>query len=403
LANSTGILTWRAGSLGKTEDGVPQTQIARPRSDQQARWIRLPLSVLLCRATADPDALEKLAGDTMNRHPPCLPHAVSRRSLVSAAACLAALSSLAPGLAGAQAFPSKPIRLVVAYSTGGSIDLAARRLAEQLGAELGQSVVVENRGGANGIPASEYVANSPADGHTILFTTLPAHAGNRWAYKKLPYDTLNSFTPVTVMSVVPLVLVATPSLPVSNVAELAKLQRGRSKPINYASFGIGGMAHLAGVQMNLLGRTEMNHVPYKGGGAAMADVLAGHVDLYFAGVASALPLIKDGKLKALAVTSTTRVRSLPDVPTVAETPGYENFEAAVSPIMLVPAKTPAAVVSRIQAAMTKVVGTEAYRAKLDAAGEGEPRATTPEESKAMLTKELTRLGDLMKAAGIEPE
>jgi tripartite-type tricarboxylate transporter receptor subunit TctC len=204
----------------------------------------------------------------------------------------------------------KTIRLVVAYSTGGSIDLAARRIADQLGTELGQSVVVENRGGANGIPASEYVANSPPDGHTILFTTLPAHAGNRWAYKKLPYDTVGSFTPVTVLSVVPLVLVATPSLPVSNVAELAKLQRSRPKPINYASFGIGGMAHLAGVQMNLLGRTEMNHVPYKGGGAAMADVLAGHVDLYFAGVASALPLIKDGKLKALAVTSTTRVRSL---------------------------------------------------------------------------------------------
>jgi tripartite-type tricarboxylate transporter receptor subunit TctC len=328
---------------------------------------------------------------------------VSRRSLVSVAAFMAALASLAPGPAGAQGFPQRSIRLVVAYSTGGSIDLAARRMADQLGTELGQSVVVENRGGANGIPASEYVANSPPDGHTILFTTLPAHAGNRWAYKKLPYDTVNSFTPVTVLSVVPLVLVATPSLPVSNVAELAKLQRSSAKRINYASFGIGGMAHLAGVQMNLLGHTEMNHIPYRGGGPAMADVLAGHVDLYFAGVASALPLIKDGKLKALAVTSTTRVRSLPDVPTVAETPGYENFEAAVSPIMLVPSRTPAAIVNRIQAAAAKVVSTEQYRAKLDAAGEGEPRATTPEQSKAMLTKELTRLGDLMKAAGIEPE
>lgn len=303
--------------------------------------------------------------------------------------------------AHSQNFPTRPVRLMVAYPAGGSIDFAARRLSEDLAHELGQPVVVENRGGANGITASESVLRTPADGHTILFTTLPAHAGNRWAYKKLPYDTIADFTPVTVLSVVPLVLVVHPSVQANTVAELVKLARERR--MSYASFGVGGMAHLAGVQLNMFGNVDINHVPYKGGGPALADLLGGHVDMYYTGASVAQPLVRDGKLKAIAVTSATRISSLPNVPAVAETPGFESFEASVPPFLLVPVKTPPAVVARLHAALQKVTATNAFRAKLEAAGEGEPRATTPEESLSMLRREVDRLGALFKAANIERE
>jgi hypothetical protein len=149
-----------------------------------------------------------------------------------------------------------------------------------------------------------------------LVTTVPAHAGNRWAYKKLPYDTLADFIPVTVLPQQPLILVAHPSVAANNVADLIKLAKQRPGKINYASFGVGGLSHLAGVQLNLLAGTQMNHVPYKGGGPALADLMGGHVDLYFSGLATTLPLIADGKIKPIAVASATRVRSLPNVPAV---------------------------------------------------------------------------------------
>jgi tripartite-type tricarboxylate transporter receptor subunit TctC len=268
---------------------------------------------------------------------------------------------------------------------------------------LGQTVVVENKGGANGVPASEFVARSAPDGHTILVTTVPAHAGNRWAYKKLPYDTLADFIPVTVLPQQPLILVAHPSVAANNVADLIKLAKQRPGKINYASFGVGGLSHLAGVQLNLLAGTQMNHVPYKGGGPALADLMGGHVELYFSGLATTLPLIADGKIKPIAMASATRVRSLPNVPAVAETPGFGNFEAAVTPLLLVPAKTPNAVVIKIQLAVDRAMRTEKHLALIAKSGEGDVVTTTPEQSMVMLRKELDRLAVLFKAAGIEPE
>ena len=237
------------------------------------------------------------------------------RFLIPIGVVLCLLQALQPAQAQSGVdFPTKPVKLVVAYAAGGTTDLAARRIAEDLGKELGQTVVVENKGGANGVPASEFVARSAPDGHTILVTTVPAHAGNRWAYKKLPYDTLADFIPVTVLPQQPLILVAHPSVAANNVADLIKLAKQRPGKINYASFGVGGLSHLAGVQLNLLAGTQMNHVPYKGGGPALADLMGGHVDLYFSGLATTLPLIADGKIKPIAVASATRVRSLPNVP-----------------------------------------------------------------------------------------
>ena len=300
-------------------------------------------------------------------------------------------------------YPTKPVKLVVAYAAGGTTDLAARRIAEDLGKELGQTVVVENKGGANGVPASEFVARSAPDGHTILVTTVPAHAGNKFAYKKLPYDTVADFIPVTVLPQQPLILVAHPSVAANNVADLIKLAKQRPGKINYASFGVGGLSHLAGVQFNLLGGTQMNHVPYKGGGPALADLMGGHVELYFSGLATTLPLIADGKIKAIAVASATRVRSLPNVPSVAETNGFGNFEAAVTPLLLVPAKTPAAVVAKIQWATDRAMRTEKHLALIAKSGEGDVVTTTPDQAMVLLRKELDRLSVLFKAAGIEPE
>ncbi|GAA5231936.1 tripartite tricarboxylate transporter substrate binding protein [Verticiella sediminum] len=343
--------------------------------------------------------------ETRKQRAPATTDAIAppRRRALSSLIFVAVGTLLVVAYSPAHSADNRPIRLVVAYSAGGSIDLAARRIADELSVRLGQQVIVENRVGANGVVASEYVARSTPDGTTVLFTTMPAHAGNQSAYKTLPYDTIKDFAPVTVLSIVPLVLVARPTLPANNFDELMRLAREKPGQINYASFGIGGTAHLAGVQMNLLGGTEMSHIPYKGGGPAMADVVGGHVDLYFSGVASALPYIKDGRLKPLAVSSRERVSSLPDTPAIAEVQGFESFEAVVSPIMLVPARTPRQTIDRLHAATLKVTQTAKYREQLEAAGEGEPRATTPDESRAMLENEVAHLAGLFMAAGIQPE
>jgi tripartite-type tricarboxylate transporter receptor subunit TctC len=326
-----------------------------------------------------------------------------RRAVLLATACAIALNAAVSAPAAAQAFPNKPIRLVVAYPAGGSIDLAGRRLAEDLAVELGQSVIVDNRPGANGIIGSEAVARAAPDGYTLLLTTVPAHAGNPAAYKKLPYDSIKDFSPITILNSVPLVLVAHPSFPAKNVADLIRMAKERPGQISYASFGTGGMAHLAGVQMNIIGGTEMVHVPYKGGGPALADLLGNHVNLFFSGVNTALPHIKAGRLHAIALSGNVRSKSLPDVPTVAETPGFKSYEASVSPIVLAPAKTPPEVVNRLHAAIVKVTHTPQYRAKLERDGEGDPIESTPKETTATLANEIERFAKLFKVAGIVPE
>ena len=226
----------------------------------------------------------------------------------------------------AQSWPSKPIRMVIPYPAGGSVDLSGRRLTEDLAAELGQPVVVENRSGANGILGTDAVAKAAPDGYTMLVSTLSAHAGNPAAVKVLPYHPINDFSPVTVINTVPLLLVALPAFPGATVADIVRLAREQPGKVTYASFGTGGMAHLAAVQLELRGDVRMLHVPYRGGAPALADVLGGHVQLYFSGINSVLPHVKSGRLRAVAVTSTTRSKALPNVPTVAET--YPDFEAA---------------------------------------------------------------------------
>lgn len=316
--------------------------------------------------------------------------------ILAALICLAVLTPVE-----AQPWPAKPIRMVIPYPAGGSVDVSGRRLAEDLAAELGQSIVVENRAGANGIIATEFVAKAAPDGYTMLVSTLAAHAGNPAAVKSLPYDPIRDFAPVTVINTVPLLLVVHPSFPAETVADIVRLARERPGKINYASFGTGGMAHLAGVQLELRGDVKIVHVPYKGGAPALADVLGGHVELYFSGINSALPHVRAGRLRAVAVTGAARSNALPDVPAVAET--YKGYEAGVSPAVWYPARTPPDIVNRMHAAVVKVINTPKFRQAAERDGESEPIGSTPAEMAAMVERDIERYAALFKAAGIKPD
>jgi tripartite-type tricarboxylate transporter receptor subunit TctC len=316
-------------------------------------------------------------------------------------ALIALIALVVTGVAHAQSWPAKPIRMVIPYPAGGSVDVSGRRLAEDLGAELGQPIVVENRAGANGIIATDYVAKSAPDGYTMLVSTLAAHAGNPAAVKSLPYDPVKDFAPVTVINTVPLLLVVHPSFPAQSVADIVRMARERPGKINFASFGTGGMAHLAGVQLELRGDVKMVHVPYKGGAPALADVLGGHVEMFFSGINSALPHVKSGRLRPIAVTGASRSKALPEVPAVAET--YQDYEAGVSPSVWYPARTPQDIVRRTHAAVVKVINTPKFRQAAERDGESDPIGNTPAEMAAMVQKDLERYAALFKAAGIKPE
>ncbi len=299
--------------------------------------------------------------------------------------------------AQAQPWPAKPIRMVIPYPAGGSVDVSGRRLAEDLGAELGQPIVVENRAGANGIIATDYVAKSAPDGYTMLVSTLAAHAGNPAAVKSLPYDPVKDFAPVTVINTVPLLLVVHPSFPAKSIGDIVRMAKERPGKVNYASFGTGGMAHLAGVQLELRGEVRMVHVPYKGGAPALADVLGGHVEMFFSGINSALPHVRAGRLRPIAVTGAARSKALPDVPTVAET--YADYEAGVSPAVWYPARTPQEVVSRTHAAIVKVINAPKFRQAAERDGESDPIGNTPAEMAAMVQKDLATLRRAFQGGG----
>ena len=316
-------------------------------------------------------------------------------------ALIALIALVITGVVHAQSWPAKPIRMVIPYPAGGSVDVSGRRLAEDLGTALGQPIVVENRAGANGIIATDFVAKSAPDGYTMLVSTLAAHAGNPAAVRSLPYDPVKDFAPVTVINTVPLLLVVHPSFPAQSVADIVQMANERPGKINYASFGTGGMAHLAGVQLELRGNVKMVHVPYKGGAPALADVLGGHVEMFFSGINSALPHVRAGRLRPIAVTGTTRSKALPEVPAVAET--YKDYEAGVSPAVWYPARTPPEIISRTHAAVVKVINTPKFRQAAERDGESDPIGNTPAEMAAMVQKDLERYAALFNAAGIKPE
>ncbi|MEJ7670844.1 MAG: tripartite tricarboxylate transporter substrate binding protein [Casimicrobiaceae bacterium] len=285
---------------------------------------------------------------------------------IATAVALAALS--ATPFAGAQAtYPTKPIRIVVPFPAGGTTDILARAVAQRLSETLGQPAVVDNRPGAGGNIGAELVAKAPADGHTLLMGTVGTHAINASLYSKMPYDHVRDFAPIILVAGVPNVLVVHPSVPVGSVKELIAYAKANPGKLNFASSGSGTSIHLAGELFKTMAGVQMAHVPYKGSAPAVTDLLGGQVQLMFDNLPSALPHIKAGKLKALAVTSATRAAALPDVPTIAES-GLAGFDATSWFGLLAPAGTPQPIIARLNNEVAKWLASTEAKEKMAGLG-----------------------------------
>jgi tripartite-type tricarboxylate transporter receptor subunit TctC len=303
---------------------------------------------------------------------------------------------IAPGVL-AQAFPNHAIRLVVPFPAGGTTDILARDVAKQLTETLGQAVVVDNRPGAGGNIGADIVAKAAPDGYTLLMGTVGTHAINPSLYAKMPYDHIKDFVPVVLVAGVPNVLVVNPSVPVNTVADLVKLAKAKPGSINFASSGSGTSIHLSGELFKTVAGVDMTHVPYKGSSPALTDLMGGQVQIMFDNLPSSLPLIKSGKLRAVAVTSLKRAPALPDVPTVAES-GFPGFEASSWFGILAPAGTPAPIVARLNAEVNKWLQSPAGKQQLLTQG-AEAAGGPPENFVAHIRAETEKWAKVVKASG----
>ena len=302
-----------------------------------------------------------------------------------------------------QNYPVKPLRMVVPWPPGGANDILGRELAEHMSRLIGQQVIVDNRGDANGVIGAEAVARAAPDGYTFMMHSLTSHATNPSIYKKLNYDTLNDYAPITQVAWLPLMIVVHPSFPAKTVRELVQLAKAKPGTISYASFGTGSMSHLAGELLNVMAKIDMTHVPYKGGGPALIDTVAGQVPVYFAGVTTGLSNVQAGRLRALAVTGSVRSKPLPNVPTVAETLELKGYEATVTYAAWAPARTSPDIIARLNAVIIKAMQAPEFRARLDREGCSDPIGGSPETLATVLRSEIDKLAKIVKAAGIEPQ
>ncbi len=309
------------------------------------------------------------------------------------------LATLTATPALAQAWPNKTIRMVVPWPPGGGNDILGRILAEALSGPLGQSVIVDNKGGANGLIGAESVAKAAPDGYTIMFHSVSTHLINASFYNKVPYDTLGDFAPVSLIGEAAHILVANPGFAGKTVSEIVAMAKAQPGSLSYASFGTGSTSHLSGELFNIMTGVKLTHIPYKGSGPALADTLAGHVPLFYPTVAGALPSIRSGKLRAIAVTSSTRSRALPDVPTMDEAAGIRGFETSAMYGVWAPARTPDAVVARLNAEITTLLKNPAFIAKLEAQGVDRVIASTPDEMAAYLKAQGPKWAKLAKDSG----
>lgn len=303
--------------------------------------------------------------------------------------------------AGASAqYPAKPIRLVVTYPPGGGADTMARIFAPRLAERLGQPVVVENRVGASGQIGADLVAKSAADGYTIMLDAT-AFSVNPSLYPKLPYDPLRDFAPITILVRVPNILVVTPGFAPKSVQELVAYAKARPGQLSYASSGSGSAQHLAAELFKVGAGVDMVHIPYKGGAPAIADVMGAQVPIFFGNMSSALPHVKSGRVRALAVTGNKRSANVPELPTIAESgvPGYEVYEWNG---LFAPAGTPAAIIERLQAEIARIVNLPEVSEKLAALG-AEPVASSPQEAAVFLRAEITKWAAVVKQANIKAE
>lgn len=298
-------------------------------------------------------------------------------------------------------FPDRPLRFVVGFPPGGPNDLLARIVAPGIGERLKRSVVVENRAGANGEIAAASVAKAPTDGSVFMLgsngSTTVAAALNR----NLPYDVRTDFAAVAPVGINPMLLVVRNDLPAKDVTELLALARAQPGKLNGASAGAGGATHLALELFKALGKVDIVHVPYKGGGPAMADLMAGLVDVYFGGLSTALPHVKAGKMRALGQTSTTRSAAAPDIPTIAEA-GLPGYEAAISYGIFLPAGAPPSLVNRLHAAVDATIRSPEVAHKFTDLG-ADPQFGTPTEFAAYVAADLAKWSALAKQAGLKAE
>jgi tripartite-type tricarboxylate transporter receptor subunit TctC len=299
-----------------------------------------------------------------------------------------------------QGFPVKPIKLIVGFPPGGGSDSAARLTAAALADKLGQPVVVENKPGANTIIATEFVKSQGADGYTLLFVSA-SFAINPSLYK-LTYDPEKDFTPVGLVAIVPLMLIANNDLPAKNVADVVALAKAQPGKITYASFGQGSAAHLAGEMLCAMTGTDMLHIPFKGSGPAITELLGGRVAIMFPGIGSAVPQVKEGKLKGLAVSTSKRVSIAPEIPTVAES-GVPGFEIATWESIQAPAGTPTDVIAKLNAALKDVLASKDLREKLINLGMEPDGTKNPAETAQFIRSEMQKFGKLVKDRNIKVE
>lgn len=295
----------------------------------------------------------------------------------------------------AQSYPSKPVRLVVPFPPGGPTDIVTRLIAPRMAASLGQQVVIENRGGAGGMIATEQVSRAAPDGYTIIMGTIGGLAVAKSLNPKLGYDTLRDLAPITQSVAVTSILVVHPSVPAKNVKELLAIAKASPGKLNYASSGSGTVTHLAGELLKLLGKVNIAHVPYKGGAPALVALVSGEVDMSYENSLIITPHIKSGKVRGLAVTSAKRSTLLPQLPTVAET--LPGFSASGWYGLLAPAKTPQAVITRLNAEAVKALRSPDVVEKLSSQG-AEPVGSTPEEFTAFIRSEISKWAGVVKAA-----
>ena len=312
-----------------------------------------------------------------------------------------AQAAVSRSAAAAERYPDRPIRLLVGFAPGGGADTAARPVAHRLAEAVGQQVVVDNRPGSSGNVAAEIVARASPDGYSVLFGTIANFAINPMIYERLTYDPVRDFAPVTLAAAPVNVVVVHPSVQASTMKELIALIRAKPNTFNYGSSGIGGTGHLAGELLSLMGGLAMTHVPYKGGAPAMADLIGGNIPMVITVVPGAMPQVKAGRARLLAVTTGKRSSLLPDIPTVAES-GLPGFEANNWYGVVVPAKTPQSIVARLNAELVKVLYSPGLRETY--ANQGiEAIPGTPAEFTAYIKSEIAKWGKIVKAAGIRAD
>ncbi|WP_088156176.1 tripartite tricarboxylate transporter substrate binding protein [Achromobacter xylosoxidans] len=326
-----------------------------------------------------------------------------RRRAVSTALCslFAGWLCAAGAVQAAPAYPDKPVRLIVPFAAGGFSDVLTRVVGAALAQKWGQPVVVENRAGANGVIGTTAAARAAADGYTLLIA-LDSHVSNNFLVKSLPYDTMKDFSPIAFLGTAPMVLMAYPGFAADNAADVVRLAKAQPNTINYGTLGSGSQIHMAARMLETAADVQMTPVPYKGGGPAVSDLMAGHIQLLFASVTSALPVIQQHRAKALAVVFPKRLAALPDVPTMAEQ-GYPAVEKVGFWFgVMAPAGTPASIIQKVQADLAEVVAQPDVAKRLADMGlQMQPMG--PAEFGNFVKAELARWADLVKRENLSPQ